>query len=199
MLDGILDNHPDISKFLRAHLINWLVHGCEVMTKDDATLPFVAISMMDRYYKVMKQPEPSKDVQLTGLTGLFIASKFFEITPIFMDQLIKDMCYGKYNQKQILDRETAIMSSLACEIDPPNHFDFVLLYFKLLRLHIQALKGPISKPSLNYLLQAEFFASEYSKMVLADIALMSVRPSILASTAVVFGLTTSSRYLSKLS
>ena len=45
MLDGILDNHPDISKFLRAHLINWLVHVCEVLTKDDATLPFVAISM----------------------------------------------------------------------------------------------------------------------------------------------------------
>lgn len=44
------------------------------------------------------------------------------------------------------------MSLLACEIDPPNHFDFVLLYFKLMRLHIQAMKGPISKPCLNYLL-----------------------------------------------
>lgn len=45
------------------------------------------------------------------------------------------MGYDKYTQKQFLDRETLLMSTLACEIDPPNVFDYVLLYFKLLRLH----------------------------------------------------------------
>ena len=86
------------------------------------------------------------------------------------------------------------MSVLACDIDPPNHFDFVLLYFKLLRFHAQALRGPISKPALTYILQGEYFASEYCKMVLADITLMSVRPSILAATAVTFGLECSFKY-----
>lgn len=93
MLEGILDGHPEISKFLRAHLVNWLMHVCEVLSKEDTTLPFVAVSMMDRFYKLTKTAEPAKDVQLTGLTGLFIASKYFEITPIFLDQLIKEMCY----------------------------------------------------------------------------------------------------------
>ena len=54
MLDGILDSHPNITRFLRAHLIDWLTHACEVLPKEDCTLPFVAVSMMDRFYKATK-------------------------------------------------------------------------------------------------------------------------------------------------
>lgn len=143
---------------------------------------------MDRFYHLTKKPQPPHEVQLTGLTGLFICSKYFEVTPIFMDQMLQDMCYNKYSAREFLDRETTLMSLLACELDPPNHFDFTLLYFKMLRLHLQTLRGPISKPALNYLLQAEYFSTEYSKMILADITLMSVRPSILGATGVAFGL-----------
>lgn len=137
MLDGILDCHPQVSKFLRAHLIDWLVHVTEVLpNKEDATLPFVAINIMDRFYKACKQPQSANEVQLTGLTGLFIASKYFEVTPIFMGDMVKDMCYEKYTAEQFVDRESQIMSLLACQVDPPTHFDFVLLYYKLLRLHV---------------------------------------------------------------
>ena len=51
MLSGILDKHPQCSKYLRAHLIDWLMHVCDVLTKDDLTVPFVAVSLMDRYFK----------------------------------------------------------------------------------------------------------------------------------------------------
>jgi TorA maturation chaperone TorD len=53
---GILNSHPAVSHFLRAHLINWLVNVCEVLKKEDATLPFVAVNMMDRFYKLTKDP-----------------------------------------------------------------------------------------------------------------------------------------------
>lgn len=56
MHDGILDAHPNITRFLRAHLIDWLTHACEVLPKDDFTLPFVATSIMDRFYKATKTP-----------------------------------------------------------------------------------------------------------------------------------------------
>ena len=51
------------------------------------------------------------------------------------NQLVSEMGYDKYTEKQYLDRETTLMSVLACEIDPPNVFDYVLLYYKLIRLH----------------------------------------------------------------
>ncbi len=88
------------------------------------------------------------------------------------------------------------MSTLACDLDPPTHLDFALLYFKLIRLYSQTLNGPITKPAMNHLLQAEYFTAEYCKMTLADITLMSVRPSILAATAVQFGFETARKHMS---
>jgi hypothetical protein len=80
MLSGVLDNHPQITKYLRAHLVDWLMHVCHVLPKEDQTLPFVAISMMDRYFRnTRKMNCEGSQVQLTGLTGLFMASKYFEI------------------------------------------------------------------------------------------------------------------------
>ena len=122
-------------------------------------------------------------MQLTGLTAIFMASKYLEITPIFLDQLVNEMGYRKYKQTEFVQRETDLMSLLACEIDPPNHFDFVLLFSKFIRFQIQAFKGPITKPTLTYLLTAEYYSSEYSKMLLVDLDMMAVRPSILGATA----------------
>jgi hypothetical protein len=50
MASNVLDNHPKISKGLRANFVDWLVHVCKVLNKDDETLPFVAVNMMDRYF-----------------------------------------------------------------------------------------------------------------------------------------------------
>lgn len=58
MLSDILKAHPAITSFLRAHLIDWLLHAIEVLDKQDATLPFVAVSIMDRFYKLTTDPQP---------------------------------------------------------------------------------------------------------------------------------------------
>jgi hypothetical protein len=65
-----------------------------------------------------------------------MASKYFEIQPIFLDQLVNDMAYRKYSQGQFLAKETELISLLACDIDPPTHFDFTLLYAKFIRLSL---------------------------------------------------------------
>jgi Cyclin, N-terminal domain len=93
MLEGILDNHPSINRFLRAHLINWMIEACNMIIKDDLTIPFAAISLMDRFYKCTKSPQPAKEIQLTGLTGLFVVSKYFEIQPIMLPTLVSELGY----------------------------------------------------------------------------------------------------------
>jgi hypothetical protein len=35
MVSGVLENHPQITKFLRAHLVDWLMHVCQVLPKED--------------------------------------------------------------------------------------------------------------------------------------------------------------------
>lgn len=123
-----------------------------------------------------------------------MASKYLEITPLFMDQLVNEMGYRKYKQMEFVDRETDLMSELACEIDPPNHLDFALLYSKFIRFHFQNFRGPIMKPTLNFLLTAEYFTCEFCKMLLVDLDMLAVRPSILAACSIQFGLSYSERY-----
>lgn len=74
-----------------------------------------------------------------------MVSKYFEIQPIFLDQLVNDMAYRKYSAKQFLEKETQLMSLLACDIDPPNHFDFTLLYFKYIKMLLMGYKSQITK------------------------------------------------------
>lgn len=124
-----------------------------------------------------------------------MVSKYFEILPIFLTDISKDMSYGKFKPYEYLRRETEIMALLECNIDPPNHYEFALLYFKLIRLFVQALNGPIQKTGLNYILQAESFTHEFCKMILADITMMSVRPSIVAAAGVVFGLNSAVKHI----
>ena len=50
MVTGVLDKHPSITRFLRAHLVDWLFHVCHVLPKDDYTLPFITIKMLDRFF-----------------------------------------------------------------------------------------------------------------------------------------------------
>lgn len=104
------------------------------------------------------------------------------------------MGYRKYKQVEFLDRETDLMSQLACEIDPPTHLDFALLYSKFIRFQVQTFRGAILKPTLNFLLTAEYFTCEFCKMLLVDLDMLAVRPSILAATSIHFGLTYSQRY-----
>ena len=94
------------------------------------------------------------------------------------------MGYRKYKQVEFLDRETDLMSQLACEIDPPTHLDFALLYSKFIRFQLQTFRGAILKPTLNFLLTAEYFTCEYCKMLLVDLDMLAVRPSILAATSI---------------
>jgi hypothetical protein len=62
MCNGILKNHPEISKFLRAHLINWIFHVSEVLAKEDKTLPFITINMLDRFLRRQTTAQPAREI-----------------------------------------------------------------------------------------------------------------------------------------
>ena len=97
MVKKVLDRHETvITRYLRAHMVDWLMHVCEVTVKEDFTLPFIAMNMCDRFFMTTQANITQPDMQLTGLTSLFMASKYLEITPLFLDQLVNEMGYRKY-------------------------------------------------------------------------------------------------------
>ena len=108
--------------------------------------------------------------------------------------MVEDMCFKKYKQSEFLKRESQIVGALECEIDAPHVLEFLLLYFKLIRLYVQQTQG-ISKETSNYIKDSEEIAIAYCRITLVDIVLISVKPSIIAATAVIFGLFNASRTL----
>lgn len=92
--DGCLSEHK-ITPVLRSRMIDWMV---EVMTNfrcDDQTF-FVAVSLMDRYFKNTKEPLEVSALHLTGVSAMFLASKYEDIYPLKMRDV-----YEKIGHKRL--------------------------------------------------------------------------------------------------
>jgi hypothetical protein len=51
---------------------------------------------MDRFYDRQTSNMPTKDLQLTAVTSLFIASKNLEVDPLDLRTCCKVLCFNKY-------------------------------------------------------------------------------------------------------
>lgn len=99
------------------------------------------------------------------------------------------MCFSKYKASQFLEKETDIVTALSLHLDAPYLLEFLLLYFRLLKFYVQELlQSEISSSTAEYLDLSESLASQYLKAILVDVSMMAVKPSIIAATAVIFGL-----------
>jgi hypothetical protein len=57
---------------------------------------------MDRFYDRQQSNMPTKDLQLTAVTSLFIASKNLEVDPLDLQTCCKTLCFNKYSKAQFL-------------------------------------------------------------------------------------------------
>lgn len=92
----ILTRHKDIKKLLRARFVDWIFHVWTSLQSEDESVPFQAVTLMDRYLANEKNPIKENDLQLVGVSALFIVSKTYEIYPICLEQIENDMCFKKY-------------------------------------------------------------------------------------------------------
>jgi G1/S-specific cyclin-E1 len=76
---NMFDNHPGLQPRMRAILLDWLIEVCEVYKLHRETY-YLTVDYLDRYLTT-KQNISKNQLQLIGITCLFIASKvsFWEI------------------------------------------------------------------------------------------------------------------------
>lgn len=53
---------------------------------------------MDRYYDKQTISMPVKDLQLSAVSALFIASKNLEVDPLDLQTCAKTLCFSKYSK-----------------------------------------------------------------------------------------------------
>lgn len=118
--NAILSIQKDINPKMRAILIDWLVSVHSQLHLKQPTL-FLTVNIIDRYIS-NKEILRSK-FQLLGITSLFIACKYEEISFPHISYFVE--CTAKtYTKQEILEMESEILNVLNFELNLPSCISF---------------------------------------------------------------------------
>lgn len=115
-----LQSQADITPKMRSILVDWLVSVHRRFKLMPETL-FLAVKISDRY--LLSQETIRKDLQLVGVTALFIAAKYEEIYPPELRDLIL-LTDRAYSKDQALAMEKKILKCLDFIITMPSSWRF---------------------------------------------------------------------------
>jgi hypothetical protein len=76
-------------------MIDWMLEVLTTFKNSDQTY-FLAVNLMDRYFKIKKTPQPAGELHLTGIISMFIASKYEDIVPLMMKTVINKIGHNKF-------------------------------------------------------------------------------------------------------
>jgi hypothetical protein len=76
-------------------MVDWMVEVLTTFKNSDQTF-FLAINLMDRYFKCLDKALPSNELHLTGIVSMFIASKYEDIIPLMMRTIINKIGHNKF-------------------------------------------------------------------------------------------------------
>ncbi|XP_071390182.1 G2/mitotic-specific cyclin-B1 [Centroberyx affinis] len=111
----------EVTGNMRAILIDWLVQVNMKYSLLQETM-YMTVAIIDRF--LQDQPVPKKQLQLVGVTAMFIASKYEEMYP----PEISDFAYvtdRAYTTAQIRDMETKILKVLNFGLGRPLPLQFL--------------------------------------------------------------------------
>jgi len=121
-----MERQPHINEKMRAILIDWLIEVHQKFRCVPETL-FLTVNLIDRFLEV-QTVERSK-LQLVGVTALLVASKYEEIYP----PELRDLVYitdKAYSQQEILAMEETILKALEYNVTIASTHCFLVRYLK---------------------------------------------------------------------
>lgn len=104
----------------------------EVLTNfkcDDQTF-FLAVSLLDRYFKNKPESKEVSDLHIIGVTCMFIASKYEDIYPLKMKMVYEKIAHKKLSIEKIKTLELDILKVIKYKIPTPSPLDFLKIYLK---------------------------------------------------------------------
>lgn len=121
-----MENQTHINEKMRSILVDWLVEVHLKFKLVPETL-YLTINLIDRYLERKQVSRPK--LQLVGVTALLVASKYEEIYPPELRDLVY-ICDRAYSKQEILDMEENILRALEYKITIPSAHAFLVRYLK---------------------------------------------------------------------
>ena len=128
----MLHRHPTIQARMRSILIDWLSEVCEVYRLSRDTY-YLCIDFIDRYLSYQSDV-PKQQLQLLGITCLFIAAKIEEIYPPKMSEFAY-VTDGACNESEITTKELTILKALNWELCPMTANNWLTVFMQLYASH----------------------------------------------------------------
>lgn len=121
-----MEDQQYINERMRSILVDWLVEVHLKFKLVPETL-YLTVNIIDRYLSKTEVTRPK--LQLVGVTALLIASKYEEIYPPELRDLVY-ICDRAYSKPEILDMEEIILKKLEYQITIPSAHAFLVRYLK---------------------------------------------------------------------
>ncbi|KAG5416193.1 hypothetical protein IGI04_003760 [Brassica rapa subsp. trilocularis] len=159
-----MQTQTEINEKMRSILVDWLVDVHVKFDLSPETL-YLTINIIDRFLSL--KPVPRRELQLVGVSALLIASKYEEIWPPQVNDLVY-VTDNSYQSKQILVMEKTILGNLEWYLTVPTQYVFLARFIKA------AVPDPEMESMVHFL--AELGLMHYDALKFC--------PSMLAASAV---------------
>lgn len=120
-----LQSHP-ITPLQRLQLVQWMIEVTITLSTKQSF--FASIKILDKYFSKSPNAILPKDLQLSGLACILIASKLHDVFPVKLNTLVVRAGMSKFQNWEIIDCEKKILQTLAFEVNLVTSFDFILMF-----------------------------------------------------------------------
>jgi cyclin E len=127
----MLAQHPTLQPRMRSILLDWLIEVCEVYRLHRETF-YLATDFIDRYLSVTKNVQ-KQQLQLLGISSLFVAAKLEEIYP----PKLAEFAYvtdGACTENEILDQELVLLKALKWDLSPMTVNSWLNVFLQLVNM-----------------------------------------------------------------
>jgi len=153
----------------RAAIVDWLINIQELFHVDHEVL-YMAVKLMDIF--ICESPEHTvcrPDLQLIAAAAFFIASKYEEIRPPLLKDLLF-VCKDAYSEQQLLQMEIKMLYTVGYDVGESLSYTFLRRYARVIKCKAYVLTAAryYLEMSLHYL---KFCLMSESKMAAASLLL----------------------------
>ncbi|XP_030066315.1 G2/mitotic-specific cyclin-B3 [Microcaecilia unicolor] len=169
LIPNYMEKQTDISKAMRAVLVDWMVEVQENFELNHETL-YLAVKLVD-HYLVLSSCMREK-LQLIGSTAILIASKFEERCPPCVDDFLY-ICDDAYKREELIATERDILQTLKFDINIPVSYRFLRRYAKCARASMETLT--LARFICELTLQEYDFVQESASRLAASCLLLALK------------------------
>lgn len=108
-------------------MVDWMGEVLATFKMSEHTF-FMAVGLLDRFFKHARHALPSTELHLAGIAAMFLASKYEDVVPLLMRTIVNKIGHGKFTSRQVAAKELEMLRALEFRVGAPAVLEFLDRY-----------------------------------------------------------------------